>query len=119
GRRRPDRGTRGMIAITHFADGAGHFADRARTALTALAARPGYLRGTLGRSTDDPAAWVLLTEWENVGSYRRALGNYEVKLHATPLLAAAVDVPGGFEALIDVAPGGAEIVHGSDREPSA
>ncbi len=49
---------------------------------------------------------MLLTEWENVGSYRRALGNYEVKLHATPLLASAVDVPGGFETLLDVAPGG-------------
>jgi heme oxygenase (mycobilin-producing) len=104
-----------MIALTHFADPAADFPDRARAALAALAARPGYLRGTLGRSTDDPAAWVLLTEWENVGSYRRALGNYEVKLHATPLLAAALDVPGGFEALVDVAPGGAEVVRGSDR----
>ena len=108
-----------MIALTHFADGSADFPDRARAALAALAARPGYLRGTLGRSTDDPSAWVLLTEWENVGSYRRALGNYEVKLHATPLLAAALDVPGGFEALVDVAPGGAEVVRGSDREPSA
>jgi antibiotic biosynthesis monooxygenase len=107
-----------MIALTHFADGSADFADRARAALAALAARPGYLRGTLGRSTDDPDAWLLLTEWENVGSYRRALGNYEVKLHATPLLATALDVPGGFEALVDVAPGGAEVVHGSDRESS-
>ena len=28
----------------------------------------------------------MLTEWTNVGSYRRALGNYQVKLHANPLL---------------------------------
>ena len=108
-----------MIALTHFADTSADFLDRARAALAALAARPGYVRGTLGRSTDEPDAWVLLTEWENVGSYRRALGNYEVKLHATPLLAAALDLPGGFECLVDVAPGGAEIVRGSDREPSA
>lgn len=107
-----------MIALTHFADAGPDFAERARAALTALAARPGYLRGTLGRSTDDPRAWLLLTEWENVGSYRRALGNYEVKLHATPLLADAVDVPGGFEALLDVAPGGAAAIRESDREPS-
>ncbi len=76
-----------MIVITHFCDGTDDVAQRAQTALAALAARPGYLRGTLGRSTDDPAAWLLLTEWDNVGSYRRALGNYEVKLHATLLLA--------------------------------
>jgi hypothetical protein len=103
-----------MIAITHFRDTPG-FEARARVALEALAQRPGYVRGTLGRSVDDDA-WVLLTEWENVGSYRRALGAYDVKLHATPLLATALDVPGGFEALVDVAPGGATVVRVSDRE---
>ena len=104
-----------MIAVTHFRDGGADFAERAGAALAALAARPGYLRGSLGRSTDDPDAWVLLTEWENVGSYRRALGNYDVKLHATPLLALALDVPGGFETLLDVAPGGAAVASPSDR----
>ena len=74
---------------------------------------------SLGRSTDDPTRWLLLTEWDNVGSYRRALGNYEVKLHATPLLATALDLPGGFEALLDVAPGGAAVARASDREPGA
>jgi hypothetical protein len=106
-----------MIAITHFSDASADFADRAQAALAALAGRPGYLRGTLGRSTDDPAAWILLTEWRNVGSYRRALGNYEVKLHATPLLASAHDVPGAFEPLLEVEPGGAIITRASDRDP--
>ncbi|MEO9139040.1 MAG: antibiotic biosynthesis monooxygenase [Jatrophihabitans sp.] len=106
-----------MIAVTHFAADDVDFAERARVALAALSARPGYLRGTLGRSTDDPCAWLLLTEWENVGSYRRALGGYEVKLHATPLLASALDVPGGFEPLIDISPGGGTVRHDSDLEP--
>jgi hypothetical protein len=106
-----------VIAINHFADGRPEFAELARAALTALAARPGYRRGTLGRSTDDPDAWVLVTEWENVGSYRRALGSYDVKLHATPLLAAAQDVAGAFEELLDVAPGGAATARPSDLEP--
>ena len=104
-----------MIAITHFADGGADFVGRAQQALTALAARPGYLRGTLGRSTDDPTAWVLLTEWENVGSYRRALGAYDVKLNATPLLADARDLPGAFEALLDVHADGATTSHESDH----
>ena len=68
------------------------FTDRMTTALRVLAARPGYLSGSAGRSTDDPTRWVLITEWANVGSYRRALGAYEVKLYATPLLAQAIDV---------------------------
>jgi hypothetical protein len=102
-----------MIAITHFTDAPG-FADRARVALEALAQRPGYLRGTLARSVDEDA-WVLLTEWENIGSYRRALGGYDVKMHATPLLATALDLPGGFEPLVDVAPGGAVQTKASDK----
>lgn len=106
-----------MIALTHFADDSADFEQRAHAALGALAVRPGYLRGSLGRSTDDPSAWVLLTEWENVGSYRRALGGYDVKLHATPLLATALDLPGGFEVLLDIAPGGEVETAASDREP--
>lgn len=104
-----------MIALTHFADDGDDFVQRAQAALTALATRPGYLRGSLGRSTDDESAYVLLTEWENVGSYRRALGNYEVKLHATALLATAMDIPGGFEVLLDAAPGGDVVTRTSDR----
>jgi quinol monooxygenase YgiN len=106
-----------VIALTHFRDGSDDFVERAAPVLAALAARPGYLRGTLARSTDDPEAWVLLTEWANVGSYRRALGSYEVKLQATPLFAAALDLPGGFESLLDAVPGGAVAVRASDREP--
>lgn len=108
-----------MIALTHFADDAPDFADRAQAALAALAARPGYLRGSLARSTDDASAWVLLTEWRDVGSYRRALGNYDVKLTATPLFAAALDLPAGYETLLDVAPGGAVDTRDSDRTPNA
>jgi heme oxygenase (mycobilin-producing) len=105
-----------VISVTHLT---GDVLDRARAALGALAERPGYLRGTLARGTDDPQAWLLITEWTNVGSYRRALGNYEVKLHATPLLADALDLPTGFENLLDVAPGGSVRESASDREPTA
>jgi hypothetical protein len=108
-----------LVSVTHFQALDADFAGRARDALAALAARPGYLRGSLARSTDDDAAWVLITEWENVGSYRRALGNYDVKLRATSLLAEATDLPSSFEALVEIAAGGATTTHASDREPSA
>jgi hypothetical protein len=105
-----------LISVTHFHSDHVDFARRAQEALTALSARPGFVRGTLGRSTDDDGAWVLLTEWENVGSYRRALGNYDVKLRATPLLGEALELPSSFESLADVSPGGETVVHASDRE---
>lgn len=104
-----------MISVTHFVAGDEGFAERAHRALDVLAGCPGYLRGTLGRSTDDIDRWVLLTEWQHVGAYRRALGSYKVKLHATPLLAGAIDVPSAFEPLVEVEPGGSVVHRRSDR----
>ena len=104
-----------MISVIHLAGSRDDLIESARAALTVLAARPGYLRGTLGRAADDESQWVLLTEWETVGAYRRALGNYEVKLKATPLLAEALDLPSAFEPLLDAAPGGSVESHSSDR----
>lgn len=104
-----------MISVTHFRAGDTGFSERAADALAALSARPGFVRGTLGRSTDDDGDWVLLTEWQNVGSYRRALGNYDVKLRATPLLGEAVDLPSSFEALLELSADGDTTVHASDR----
>lgn len=104
-----------MVSVTHFRSADPGFVARAQDALDALAARPGFAGGTLGRSTDDGSAWVLVTHWRNVGSYRRALGAYEVKLRATPMLGEALDLPGSFESLVAVAADGAHTVHPSDR----
>jgi quinol monooxygenase YgiN len=73
------------------------FAGEARTALAALADRPGYESGHLGRNVDDPALWVLTTTWRDVGSYRRALSAYDVKVTAVPLLSRAIDEPSAYE----------------------
>ncbi len=68
-----------------------------------LAERPGFETGLVGRNLDDPGLWTLVTTWQNVGAYRRALSSYEVKLHAVPLLSRAIDEPSAFEL---VEPGG-------------
>lgn len=91
------------------------FAGQAHAALAALAERPGYLSGRLTRALEDPTCWILATEWESVGAYRRALGAFDVKVHATPLLARSVDEPSAFETLASAAPGGAVEVAQSDR----
>jgi quinol monooxygenase YgiN len=95
------------------------FAELARAALAALAERPGFRRGHAGRSVDDPAEWVLVSEWDGVGAYRRALGTYEVKLAATPLLAQARDEAGAFEELITADPSGVSSTAASDRAADA
>jgi heme oxygenase (mycobilin-producing) len=92
-----------MLVVSHFTvpetDGPA-FTTSGRQALAALAARPGFRRGRLGRAADDPTAWVLVTEWDGVGAYRRALSNVEVRLHATPLLGLARQQPSAFEILL-------------------
>ncbi|HTW17023.1 MAG TPA: antibiotic biosynthesis monooxygenase family protein [Nocardioides sp.] len=67
------------------------------TARAALADRPGYVSGTIGRNLDDPELWVLTTTWVHVGAYRRALSSYDVKLYAVPLLGRALDEPSAYE----------------------
>ena len=68
------------------------------TARTALAACRGYVGGEIGRNVDDPELWVLTTRWENVGSYRRALSSYDVKLHAVAVLSRAIEEPSAYES---------------------
>lgn len=68
-------------------------------ALAVLAERPGYVGGAVGRNVDEPDLWVLTTTWENVGSYRRALSSYAVKVAAVPVLSQAIDEPSAYETL--------------------
>ena len=67
------------------------------TAREALAACAGYAGGEIGRNVDEPELWVLTTRWENVGSYRRALSSYDVKLRAVATLGRAVEEPSAYE----------------------
>lgn len=107
-----------MLVVSRFSveiAGSAAFAEQAAAALAALAECPGYRRGTLGQAADDPTGWVLLTEWDGVGAYRRALSRYAVKVAAAPLLAQAHDEPSAFEVLREVSPGGAAITYAPDR----
>ena len=95
-------GDAGLVVVSRFrvpeADAA-RFRVDASAALGALAQRPGPLTGHLGRNVDEPELWVLTTTWANVGSYRRALSSYDVKVTAVPLLSRALDEPSAYETL--------------------
>jgi hypothetical protein len=85
-----------MFAIARFESTDPGFLDQLIQAHQALAACKGYLTGRIGRNADSPQLLALITEWENIGSYRRALSNFEVKMVAVPVLARAIDEPGGY-----------------------
>jgi quinol monooxygenase YgiN len=70
-----------------------------RIALEALASRPGHVTSRLAQALDDPTVWVLVSEWVNVGSYRRALSSYDVKMASAVLMGAVFNEPTAFEVV--------------------
>ena len=92
-----------MLAISRFR----YDEDRADRALTELglcldklAEHDGFVSGVVGRALDDPTLWVLQTRWKNVGTYRRALSSYEIRVTVVPLLSYAVDEPSAYEIVV-------------------
>ncbi|MEU4197851.1 antibiotic biosynthesis monooxygenase family protein [Kribbella sp. NPDC026611] len=75
------------------------FGERARGAVEVLARQKGFVGARLGWNVDDPELVALYLEFENIGSYRRALSPYDVKLTAVPLLSQAIDEPTAYEVL--------------------
>lgn len=85
--------------------------ERARGALAALADRPGYVRGWIGRATDDPGMHLLAVEFDSVGAARRALSNHEVRYAAWELLGGAIDEVTSYEVLHERSHNGGAIDH--------
>ena len=89
-----------MLAVLRFTVAAADtdaFRAEAAEALAALASRPGHLSGRLLRAVEDPTGWLVVTEWEGLGSWRRALSSYDVRVRATPLLARSVAELSAYE----------------------
>ena len=98
-----DRGyPRRVLVVNRFRvveDDAAGFRTELEAALEVLAQQKGYADGRLGRNVDDPTLWVMVTRWQDVGSYRRALSTYDVKVGAVRLLSQALDEPSAYEPL--------------------
>lgn len=78
---------------------AAEFRADLETALAVLSRQQGYAEGQLGRNVDDPELWTMVTRWRDVGSYRRALSRYDVKIGAVRLLSRAIEEPSAYERL--------------------
>jgi quinol monooxygenase YgiN len=75
------------------------FRDDVRAAIAALAARPGHVATRLAQALDDPSMFVLVSEWVDVGSYRRALSSYDVRMASGVLMGAVVPEPTAYEVV--------------------
>ena len=71
----------------------------ARNAVALLVACVGCQSANVARAVDDAELMVITTQWLDVGSYRRALSRFDVKVGAVPLLSTAIDEPTAFEVV--------------------
>jgi quinol monooxygenase YgiN len=88
-----------VLVVNRFRDDDPAFREELAGVSALLGAQAGCEDVQVGRNLDDPGLWVLVTRWRDVGSYRRALSSYDVKVGAVPLLSRAVDEPSAFEDL--------------------
>ncbi|SDS24395.1 Quinol monooxygenase YgiN [Nocardioides scoriae] len=96
------RTVRSVLVVNRFRvdeDDAEAFRRDLEAAHAVMAAQRGYESGDLGRNVDDPTLWTMVTRWRDVGSYRRCLSSYDVKVGAVPLLSRALDEPSAYEPL--------------------
>ena len=73
----------GVLVVNRFRvaeEDAAELPRRARSGAGGARAAAGYADGAAGRNVDDPSLWVMVTRWQDVGSYRRALSTYDVKV---------------------------------------
>lgn len=90
-----------MIAVSRFrvptSDAPG-FRQRAEAAVAFFQTRPGCRAAELAQNLDDPELWAIVSQWENVGSYRRSFNGYDAKMILVTLLSEAIDEPSAYDA---------------------
>ncbi|MDQ4039312.1 MAG: antibiotic biosynthesis monooxygenase [Actinomycetota bacterium] len=65
-----------------------------------LATQPGFRYARAGRCLDEPDVWMLLSEWNSVGTYRRAMSSHAVKTSGYPVFIRVLDEPGAYELVL-------------------
>ena len=73
----------------------------AKSAIAPLASRPGCGGVRIGLATDEPDLIAIVSQWESVGAYRKALSNFEVKAQSIPFLSTAIDESSAFEVVYE------------------
>lgn len=71
----------------------------AKASIAPLANQSGCISAEIGMATDEPDLVVVVTKWQGVGEYRRALSNFEVKMLSIPFLSTAIDESTAYELI--------------------
>lgn len=97
----PDAGsTPGFVALLRFRTrDVPALMAHLRASVGLLSGQAGFINAHLARAIDEPDLIVLQLGWDTVGSYRRALSAYDVKVQVVPVISQALDEPTAFEVL--------------------
>ncbi len=94
-----------MLVINRFRVPSGQrdrFRSDAAAAMALLQAKPGCRELDLVQNLDEPDLWALVSRWDRVGDYRRALSGLESRMVIVPLLSCAIDEPSAYDEQADV-----------------
>ena len=89
-----------MIVINRFRvpeDQRAGFLSQAHAALDLLSSKAGAESADLVQNLDEPDLWALVSHWDKVGSYRRALNGFESKMVIVPMLSLAIDEASAYD----------------------
>ena len=89
-----------MIVINRFRvpeDQRAGFLSQAHAALDLLRSKAGAESADLVQNLDEPDLWALVSHWDKVGSYRRALNGFESKMVIVPMLSLAIDEASAYD----------------------
>lgn len=90
----------GFVALLHFRSrDVPALMTQLRESVAVLSAKAGFINAHMARAIDDAELIVLQLGWDTVGSYRRALSAYDVKVQVVPVISQAIDEPTAFEVL--------------------
>jgi hypothetical protein len=87
---------------TFDVDGESKWNENARSALVILQRQSGFISANIFHSADEPQRYLVQSDWQDVGSYRRAMGSMDSKLGVWPFLADMKDDITAFEKLFSM-----------------
>jgi heme oxygenase (mycobilin-producing) len=79
-----------LIVVSNLVAREPDFRERINECISILAVLPGCITVELGRSLDSETDYLLVSRWESVGKYRKALSNFDVKSIVIPFISLCI-----------------------------
>ncbi len=85
-----------MYVVNRFQSPGADFAQQAQPVVDYWRSCNGCLAAELVRNVDDPELWAIVSQWEQVRDYRKAMSGYEATMLLTPVMLQCIDEPSAY-----------------------